>query len=357
MPKTNRVTPFGEIISTQARGTLMGNRGCLHDAEGRVTKRSARRAWVTCLLEFKSRRRQVMSPGQYTELFFLDEATAFAAGHRPCATCQRARFDEFKSRWQLAHGTAEVSLEEIDRQLQAQRLASAGPQVLREIGVADLVDGAMVVREGHRDAAFLHWHGRLFPWTAGGYLAPVSPREGERVEVITPRDICAVFASGLTPRVHRSLKEPVAAVAPARADRGGPASKVSEGATSTPSTSRDQSRNRPSPQSTPQEGSTMYRLSQTPKSRALFSYFAAILEVTGMNRGETFPLQRFLGNFSGHLDAGRIEKASGGYRLTRSGMDYFADRFNAGSRQHVTRADVDHLARGIRNGGTGWDPI
>ena len=85
MPRQNRVTPFGDIVASSARGTLMGNRGCLHDASGRITRPWRLTAWIYCLLEFKGRRRAVMSSGKYTELFFLDEATALAAGHRSCA--------------------------------------------------------------------------------------------------------------------------------------------------------------------------------------------------------------------------------------------------------------------------------
>ena len=99
MPLQNRVTPFGELIATPARGTLMGNRGCLHDAQQRIRRTFAVKRWIICVLEFKGRHRQVMAPGQYTELFFLDEATALAAGHRPCAECQRARYDLFRAHW------------------------------------------------------------------------------------------------------------------------------------------------------------------------------------------------------------------------------------------------------------------
>ena len=89
MTLQNRVTPFGEIVAVAARGTLMGNRGCLHDSERRIVKSSARVAWVTCRLEWQGMQRQIMAPGKYTELFFLDEATALAAGHRPCFECRR----------------------------------------------------------------------------------------------------------------------------------------------------------------------------------------------------------------------------------------------------------------------------
>ena len=95
VPKQNRVTPFGEIVAVPERGTLMGNRGVLHDDRGTIRRPWQLRRWILCVLEFKNRKRSVMSPGCYTELFFLDEATGLAAGHRPCAECQRPRFREF----------------------------------------------------------------------------------------------------------------------------------------------------------------------------------------------------------------------------------------------------------------------
>ena len=98
-PKQNRVTPFSTLIATPARGTLMGNRGCLHDDHAQIRRPFQGQRWIICLLEFKGRKRSIMTPGQYTELFFLDEATALAAGHRPCAECQRDRFNLFREIW------------------------------------------------------------------------------------------------------------------------------------------------------------------------------------------------------------------------------------------------------------------
>src|SRR4051812_48029475 len=100
MPLQNRVNPSGELFRSPARGTLMGNRGgAIHNREQEIVRQYKSRSWIACQLEFKGRRREVMSPGRYTELFFLDEATALAAGHRPCAECRRERFNAFKSAW------------------------------------------------------------------------------------------------------------------------------------------------------------------------------------------------------------------------------------------------------------------
>src|ERR1700739_433376 len=100
MPLQNRVNPSGVIFASPARGTLMGHRGgVLHNPQGESVRQYASRRWITCLLEFKGRHRVVMSPGRYTELFFLDEAVALAAGHRPCAECRRARVNDFRRAW------------------------------------------------------------------------------------------------------------------------------------------------------------------------------------------------------------------------------------------------------------------
>ena len=102
MPRQSRVTAFGEIVATLERGTFMGNRGVLHDAEGQLKRPWQLKRWIVCVLEFRGRKRQVMTPGRYTELFFLDEATALAAGHRRCAECRHARFLAFCNAWKTA---------------------------------------------------------------------------------------------------------------------------------------------------------------------------------------------------------------------------------------------------------------
>src|SRR3954451_12290461 len=103
MPRQNRVTPFGHIIATPERGTFMGNRGILHDEQGTIRRPWKVKRWLVCVLEFRERQRTVMAPNRYTELFFLDEATALAAGHRPCAECRHERFLAFCAAWKNAH--------------------------------------------------------------------------------------------------------------------------------------------------------------------------------------------------------------------------------------------------------------
>src|SRR5579871_5570376 len=128
MPRQNRVTPFGEIVATPERGLFMGNRGVLHDAEGHIKRPWQVKRWLVCVLEFRGLKRMVMAPNSYTELFFLDEATALAAGHRPCAECRHARCMAFCQAWEVAHsgsgGSHRPTADEIDNRLHAERISA-----------------------------------------------------------------------------------------------------------------------------------------------------------------------------------------------------------------------------------------
>ncbi len=120
-PRTNRVTPLGDLVATRARGLVFGNRGCLHDGQGAVRRRFAGERWIACRLEFRGRRRTpLMQPGRYTELFFLDEATAWAAGHRPCAECRRDDWNRFRALWAAEFG--EDRADRVDARLHGERL-------------------------------------------------------------------------------------------------------------------------------------------------------------------------------------------------------------------------------------------
>ena len=177
MPLQNRVTPRGDLIAVPARGALMGNRGRLHGADLQIVRRqvSSYRAWVTCVLAFRGRRRSVMTPGRYTELFFLDEATALAAGHRPCGECRRADYQRFKTAWIAGNpgrGLAgAVSIGAIDRELHRDRLAPGGVQRTFVAEVAGLPDGTFVAR-GSQAVPLLIWAGALWPWSPEGYGHP-----------------------------------------------------------------------------------------------------------------------------------------------------------------------------------------
>jgi hypothetical protein len=207
VPRQNRVTPFGELIATPARGTLMGNRGCLHDPQQRIRRAFVGRRWIACLLQFKGRRREVMAPGRYTELFFLDEATALAAGHRPCAECQPERYRLFREHWATANrggGSTRPSVDEIDRALHAERLDGRRGKRTYVERLSRLPTGAMVA--GDDGGAYLVQDGALAAWTPAGYAATAPRAAGPSVRVLTPRSIVRAIAHGYPVVVHDSAR-------------------------------------------------------------------------------------------------------------------------------------------------------
>ena len=200
MPLQNRVTPLGELVADPARGLVYGNRGCLHDDEGRVRRRYNGRRWIACRLEFRGwRRGPLLQPGRFTELFFLDEATAFAAGHRPCALCRREDYTRFTRIWRALH-PSQVGADAIDAQLHGERLAPH-----HEAALDALPDGAFVLDEG---APRLVLGTQLLAWAPGGYASPILRARGQTAIVITPPSLVAVLRSGwdeaAVPLVHPS---------------------------------------------------------------------------------------------------------------------------------------------------------
>lgn len=206
MARQNRVTPFGDIISVPARGTLMGNRGCLHDDQQQLgRKRWTRLPWITCQLEFQGRRRTLMQPGRYTELFFLDEVTALAAGHRPCWECRREAYERFRDAWARGNGRGDERMRaaDFDTSIHSERVAEQGAKRTYQARLADLPAGTFIT-DG--DRAFLIWNGALFPWSPTGYAAP-TPLAGERLaDVLTPRSVVNALLAGYKPAVHSSIE-------------------------------------------------------------------------------------------------------------------------------------------------------
>ena len=152
MPLQNRVTPLGELVAAPERGLVYGNRGCLHDDAGRIRRAYAGRRWIACRLEFRDwLRRPLLQPGKFTELFFLDEATAFAAGHRPCALCRREDYVRFGELWADLH-PGEVGADAIDARLHAERLDGTRARRLHAAALDDLPDGAFVLDDGRAEA-------------------------------------------------------------------------------------------------------------------------------------------------------------------------------------------------------------
>ncbi len=195
MPWPNRVNPFGEFAAVPERGLLFGNRGSLLNAKREFVRRLQLKRWICCVLEFKSRRHPVMTPGLYTELFFLDEATALAAGHRPCAECRRADAYRFLALWNEANGERITRLQELDRMLHAERLGQ---------------DHALTVANGAMVAAgtkpLLHWDGLFYHWTPAGYQTGSEP--SGQIRQLTPPSIARTLDAGYRPIVHPTLPVP-----------------------------------------------------------------------------------------------------------------------------------------------------
>jgi hypothetical protein len=203
MPLQNKVTPYSDIVATPARGIFMGNRGVLHDKEQRLGDAMWRNTrWIVCSLMPRAAPRIVMAPGHYTELFFLDEATALAAGHRPCAECRRDAFRAFAGAWATSMGDGRVpKAPEIDQVLHAARLKDRRTQKTTMAPLGKLPDGAFI-RQG--EEAWLRMGGRLLRWTFNGYdrSTPASP--SQQVTVLTPEPTLVALANGYRPVLHPS---------------------------------------------------------------------------------------------------------------------------------------------------------
>jgi hypothetical protein len=210
MPRQNRVTPYGTIIATPERGTLMGNRGLLHDGHERIRRDWRLKRWIHCVLEFKGRHRQVMTPGRYTELFFLDEATALSAGHRPCAECLRSRYNEFRAAWAAGNPHAltseRPSAELIDHVLHADRMEATGSKRTISAQLDQLPDGVIVSVDGHPDQAFLVQGRSLLAWSPGGYRHRLPRANGQQVSVLTPQSTVSAIRAGFAPHVHATAR-------------------------------------------------------------------------------------------------------------------------------------------------------
>ena len=182
----------------------MGNRGILHDATRRIVKRWTTRAWVACDPNFRGiSRKPLFSPNNYSELFFLDEATAFAAGHRPCAYCQRVRFNAFKAAWaaSVKRKSSSVLIGEIDGELHAERVAR-GVEKITFAAQADVLPEGCMIAVG-ADAYLLH-RNAMWRWSFDGYERAAKLPPGTEVSVLTPRSIVRLYADGFVPNVHPS---------------------------------------------------------------------------------------------------------------------------------------------------------
>jgi hypothetical protein len=204
VPLQNRVLPTGEIVADPARGTLTGNRGILHGGDRTLgARRWTHPHWISCTLDWKGTRRTPMTPGTWTELFFLDEAVAMAAGHRPCALCRRGDWLSFRAAWAAAVG-GPATAPAIDAALHAARVSRDRRQRRHEAPARDLPAGAFVLLGD--DPHLLTRHG-LHPFAPAGYGAPL-PRPAGLLTVLTPAPLVAVLRAGYAARLHPSAQEP-----------------------------------------------------------------------------------------------------------------------------------------------------
>lgn len=199
MPLQNRVTPFAEIVATPDRGTLIGNRGILHDETRAIVRQWQVRRWIACRLEYKNIRREIMRPHSWTELFFLDEATAFAAGHRPCCECRRDAYKQFQALWKISVDPI-ADADSMDVRMHAARLDRRQKRTYRE-ALDRLPDGTMVTRQG---GAWLVRGSRLLEWSSAGYQRSEDRPRRLDADVLTPAPVVAVLAVGYQPAIHAS---------------------------------------------------------------------------------------------------------------------------------------------------------
>ena len=205
MPLQNRVTPTGDIVATPHRGLFTGNRGIIHDPATKtlLKKRWSSPAWITCVCEFRGWRRKVMGGRSWTELFFLDEATAFAAGHRPCFFCRRDDANRFRAAWEEGNGVSGVRAREIDAVLHGERLERGKKRLYPlPVPVAQLPDGAMVQRG---EESFLIVRGSVLRWSMAGYSETETAIDNALL--LTPPSTLRALSVGYRPALHPSAAE------------------------------------------------------------------------------------------------------------------------------------------------------
>lgn len=187
----------------------MGNRGCLHDPSGQIVRQHIGTRWIICLLEFKGRRRAVMTPDRYTELFFLDEATALSAGHRPCAECHRQRFELFRSLWAEANpklaGTSRPSAAALDAALHRERTATGRSAERMCASLDGLPAGTFVTPDAR--SAYLVLDSRVLRWTPAGYEPSVPAHIQFPARVLTPPSVVGTLAAGYPVDIHPSANQ------------------------------------------------------------------------------------------------------------------------------------------------------
>jgi hypothetical protein len=200
MPLRNRMTPLGEPIAVAARGLVYANRGNMHDAQRHIRRPYGVRRWIACQLEFRGwHRGRLMQPGRFTELFFLDEATAFAAGHRPCRLCRYVDYEEFVDTWSEIHPHRATNADAIDDVLHAERWdAERERQRHHEAAYSGLPTGTFVLRD---EEPWVVLDDHVVRWTPEGYERRTARPTRGRATVITPPSLVKVLRTERTPLV------------------------------------------------------------------------------------------------------------------------------------------------------------
>ena len=210
MPLQNRVSPFSTLTATPERGKWTGNRGVIHNEDKQIFRNHAVKYWIICELKYKKFQRKVMIPNRWTELFFLDEATAFAAGHRPCGFCRHPDFKRFKSLWLLANGELyglekNAKIDVIDALIHPERLDENGLQKTFKTNLSILPDGTFVTLNDSLKA-YLWFQKSLYQWSFSGYTKILEFVQNKEVDVLTPFSFVEVFRAGYLPQIHLSAK-------------------------------------------------------------------------------------------------------------------------------------------------------
>ncbi|MET3503371.1 hypothetical protein ABIC45_005008 [Mucilaginibacter rubeus] len=198
----NRVNPFGQLIKTTARGAWLGNRGVIHNEDKEIVRAFKIKAWITCALEFRGRHREIMQPDRWTELFFLDEATAFSAGHRPCFQCRYKDHQRFKEFWLKGNPQygfdMKTPVAKIDDILQAERITADKSKVTYDENIKALPNGTFVIHEGQ---PYLLKDDQLYLWSAVGYEEGIALPHVDKLQVLTLRSFVNMFKAGYAPQM------------------------------------------------------------------------------------------------------------------------------------------------------------
>lgn len=198
----NRVDPFGQLIKTPERGAWLGNRGVIHNEQKQIVRAYKIKAWITCVLEFRGRHREIMQPDRWTELFFLDEATAFSAGHRPCFQCRYKDHQRFKAFWLKGNPQygfdMKTPVAKIDDILQAERIAADKSKVTYYENIQNLRSGTFIIYD---KKPHLLKNGQLYLWSPAGYEKRLSLPDVDKPRVLTPRSFVNMFNAGYVPQM------------------------------------------------------------------------------------------------------------------------------------------------------------